>query len=41
MMEKILVMDAKNYAPDLAEIYRVSVRGVIFIDGKLLIKKKT
>ena len=35
-MKKILVMDEKNYSPDLEEIYRVSVRGIIFIDGKLL-----
>ena len=35
-MKKILVMDEKNYSPDLDEIYRVSVRGIIFIDGKLL-----
>ena len=35
-MEKILVMDAKNYDPNLDEIYRVAVRGIIFIDGKLL-----
>ena len=35
-MEKILVMDEHNYPLDLAEIYRVAVRGIIFIDGKLL-----
>ena len=35
-MECILLMDEKNYAPDLEEIYRVAVRGIIFIDGKLL-----
>lgn len=35
-MEKLLIMDAKNYAPDMEEIYRVAVRGIIFIDGKLL-----
>lgn len=35
-MRKILIMDEKNYAPDLEEIYRVAVRGIIFIDGKLL-----
>ena len=29
-------MDEKNYTPDLKEIYRVAVRGIIFIDGKLL-----
>lgn len=36
-MERILVMDEKNYASDLEEIYRVAVRGIIFIDGKLLL----
>ena len=35
-MEKILIMDEKNYSVDLEEIYRVAVRGIIFIDGKLL-----
>ena len=35
-MKKLLVMDAKNYPPDMEEIYRVAVRGIIFIDGKLL-----
>ena len=39
-MKKILVMDEKNYTPDLKEIYRVAVRGIIFIDGKLLIHSK-
>ena len=29
-------MDEKNYSLDLEEIYRVSVRGIVFIDGKLL-----
>ena len=36
-MERILVMDAKNYDSDMEEIYRVAVRGIIFIDGKLLL----
>ena len=36
-MKKILVLDEKNYSLDLDEIYRVSVRGIIFIDGKLLL----
>ena len=35
-MERILIMDEKNYSLDLEEIYRVAVRGIIFIDGKLL-----
>ena len=28
-LERILVMDEKNYSPDLEEIYRVAVRGII------------
>ena len=36
-MEKILVMDAENYDPDLDEILRIAVRGIIFVDGKLLL----
>ncbi len=35
-MKKILVMDAKNYDTNLPELYRVAVRGIIFVDGKLL-----
>ena len=35
-METILLMDEKIYSPELEEIYRVAVRGIIFIDGKLL-----
>lgn len=35
-MKRILTMDEKNYSSDLEEIYRVAVRGIIFIDGKLL-----
>ena len=29
-------MDEKNYSLDLEEIYRVAVRGIVFIGGKLL-----
>lgn len=36
-MKKILIMDEKNYSPDLEEIYRVAVRGIIFIDDKILL----
>lgn len=35
-MEKILVMDEHNYDENLEEIYRISVRGIIFVGGKLL-----
>lgn len=36
-MRKLLVMDAKNYDDSMQKIYRVAVRGIIFIDGKLLL----
>ena len=35
-MKKILVMDEKNYSPDMDEIFREAVRGIIFFNGKLL-----
>lgn len=35
-MEKILVMDEHNYEDHLGEMVRISVRGIILIDGKLL-----
>ena len=35
-MDKILVMDEHNYDENLNEIYRISVRGIIFVAGKLL-----
>lgn len=35
-MEKILVMDEHNYDDNLSEILRVAIRGIIFINGKLL-----
>lgn len=36
-MKKLLVMDRKNYDPSLKVLQRVAVRGIIFIDGKLLL----
>ena len=36
-MKKLLVMDAKNYDVSLPEIYRAAVRGIVFVDGKLLL----
>lgn len=36
-MRKILVMDAKNYDPELSEIRRTAVRGIIFVEGRLLL----
>jgi len=35
-MKTILILDDMNYPPDLDEIYRVAVRGIIFVEGKLL-----
>lgn len=36
-MKKLIVLDAQNYSTDMDEIYRVSVRGIIFIENKLLL----
>ena len=36
-MKRILIMDEMNYPPDLDEIYRVAVRWIIFVEGKLLL----
>lgn len=36
-MKKILTMDAHNYAASLPTIDRVAVRGIITVDGKLLL----
>ena len=36
VMKKLLIMDEMNYPPDLDEIYRVAVRGIIIVEGKLL-----
>ena len=38
-MERLLLMDEKNYAPDLPEICRTAVRGIISLDGRLLFIK--
>lgn len=35
-MEQILVLDEKNYPEDMPEILRGAVRGIILLDGKLL-----
>ena len=35
-MKKILILDEMNYPPDLEEIYRAAVRGILFVDGKPL-----
>lgn len=35
-MEKILVMDEHDYAENMKEICRVSIRGIIFVGNKLL-----
>lgn len=36
-MQKLLVMDEHNYDPALPEILRIAVRGIISIEGKLLL----
>lgn len=35
-MDRLLTLDAMNYPADMPEILRHSVRGIIFVDGKLL-----
>lgn len=35
-MEKLLTLDAENYPNDMEEIFRIAVRGIIFIGGKIL-----
>lgn len=36
-MEQLLLMDAGNYDPAMPEFRRVAVRGIIFVQGKLLL----
>lgn len=36
-MKRLLTLDAWNYPPDMPELRRNSVRGIIFVDGKLLL----
>lgn len=35
-MRTLIVLDDRNYAPEMEEIVRIAVRGIIFIGGKLL-----
>lgn len=36
-MDDYVLMDAKNYSDDMEEIHREAVRGIIFVDGKMLL----
>lgn len=36
-MERLLYLDGGDYAGDMPEILRIAVRGIIFINGKLLL----
>ena len=36
-MERLLLLDGENYTDDMPEIVRIAVRGIIFVDGKLLL----
>lgn len=36
-MERLLFLDGENYTDDMPEIVRTAVRGIIFVDGKLLL----
>ena len=35
-MERLLLLDAKDYDKDMDEFVRIAVRGIVFIEGKLL-----
>ena len=36
-MERLFLLDGENYTDDMPEIVRTAVRGIIFVDGKLLL----
>jgi len=36
-MNRVLTLDARDYDPALPELFRLAVRGIIFLDGKLLL----
>lgn len=36
-MERMFLLDGENYTDDMPEIVRTAVRGIIFVDGKLLL----
>ena len=36
-MERLLLLDGGNYTDDMPEIVRTAVRGIVFVDGKLLL----
>ena len=36
-MRRLLTLDARNYPPDMPELLRRSVRGIIFVDGRLML----
>ncbi len=36
-MERLLLLDGEDYTDDMPELVRTAVRGVIFVDGKLLL----
>ncbi len=36
-MERLLFLDGEDYTDDMPELVRTAVRGVIFVDGKLLL----
>lgn len=40
-MEKILVLDERNYDDNLREIFRIAVRGIIFVEGRLLMTESS
>ncbi len=36
-MNRILTLDAGDYGPNLPELYRLAARGIIFLEGRLLL----
>lgn len=36
-MNQLLLLGAQDYPPDMGEIFRVAVRGIVFLDNKLLL----
>lgn len=36
-MERLVLLDGENYTDDMSEIVRTAVRGIIFVNGKLLL----
>lgn len=40
-MKRLLLLDGKNYDDSMPEINRVSVRGIAFLDGRLIFAEES